>query len=96
MELLLLVTHPEAGSIVRGMAEASHRAGIEWGAFLTNEGVKLLQDGAVVAALQQAACALVCQDSWNRHMSGQPCPLELNSQTGNSALVARAAHLVSL
>jgi len=96
MELLLLITNPEAGPIAGGLAGASHRAGIDWAVFLTNDGVKILADDTVAAALQKARRAIVCQDSWAMYMPGHRCPLELGSQTNNSALVSQAAHVVSL
>ena len=96
MELLLLITNPEAAPIASGLAQASQRAGIDWAVFVTNDGVKILQDAALAAVLQKAGSAIVCQDSWRMHMADLPCPLELGSQTNNSALVAQAAHLVSL
>jgi len=96
MDLLLLITNPEAGPVACGLAQACQRAGIDWAVFLTNDGVRILQEDAVVTAFKQAGSAIVCQDSWGVHMAGHACPLELGSQTSNSALVSQASHLVSL
>jgi len=96
MELLLLITNPEAGAIASGLAGACQRAGIDWAVFLTNDGVKVLGDDAVASALKRAGSAIVCQDSWRLHMAGHSCPLELGSQTSNSALVSQAMRVVSL
>ncbi|MCB1759623.1 MAG: hypothetical protein KDI68_07545 [Gammaproteobacteria bacterium] len=96
MDILLLLTHPEAGPIARGLALACQRAGIDWGLFVTNDGVKALADPDTARALAAATPAIVCQDSWNAHMQGGDCPLTLGSQTNNSALVAEAVRIVSL
>ena len=96
MEILLMLTHPDAGPVAAGLARACDRAGIEWGVFVTNDGVRALADSATAEALGRAPRAIVCQESWSAHMQGAPCPLTEGSQTNNSALVAEAARVVSL
>ncbi len=96
MEILLHVTTPEGARMGAALARACARAGISWGCFLTNDGVRALADPAVVAALRPATRAAACEHSWHRHMNKIPCPVELGSQTNNSALMAEARHVVSL
>lgn len=96
MEILLHISTAEAGPVARPLAEACRRAGIAWGCFLTNDGVRLLDDAGFAAALGGAARAAVCEHSWQAHMPGRDCPVELGSQTVNSALMAEAAKVVSL
>ncbi len=96
MELLLHISNSKSGAIASGLAGACRRAGIDWAVFLTNDGVRLLDDDAIASALKHAGTAIVCQDSWNLHMRGRSCPLGLGSQTSNSALVSQAVKAVSL
>jgi hypothetical protein len=96
MEILLLLTHPDAGPIAAGIGRACERAGVEWGVFVTNDGVRALADPATAGALAAARPAIVCQESWGAHMAGSECPLTEGSQTNNSALVAEAVRVVSL
>ena len=96
MDVLLLITNPAAGKIAASLAAACKRAGIEWAVFLTNDGVKVLNEDSVVDALKQADSAIVCQESWGLHMAGVECALQLGSQTNNSELVSLAAQIVSL
>jgi hypothetical protein len=39
---------------------------------------------------------VVCEESWHRFCPGSACPVELGSQTVNSALVGEAQRVVSL
>lgn len=96
MEILLMLTHPDAGPVAAGLANACDRAGIAWGVFVTNDGVKALAEEATADALGRAQQAIVCQESWAAHMPGEHCPLTEGSQTNNSALVAEAARVISL
>lgn len=96
MEILLLVTNPDAGDSLRSLGMACTRAGIDWGAFFTNDGVTLLRDREIAEAMQGAASAIACMESWERYMTDADCPLELGSQTDNSALMGRARRIVSL
>ena len=43
-----------------------------------------------------AARAVVCEESWHRFCPDSPCPVELGSQTVNSALMGEAQRVVSL
>ena len=96
MDLLLLVTNPQAGAITRSLARACDRAGIEWAVFFTNDGVMLLADPEVCSAVSQGGKAIACHESWDRYMQGRECPVELGSQTNNSELVTQARRIVSL
>ena len=96
MDVLVIVTTRSAGSVLIPLGEALGRRRVCWGAFFTNDGVETLQDEKVVGALASGERAVVCQESWNLHLPGVECPVELGSQTNNSALVAAAERIVSL
>jgi hypothetical protein len=96
MEVLLHVTTPDGARIGASLAGACTRAGIVWGCFLTNDGVRALADSTFVATLRPAARAVACEHSWHQHVGNEACPLELGSQTVNSALMAEARRVVSL
>lgn len=96
MEILLHIATPEGARVGASLARACARAGVSWSCFLTNDGVRALADPAFVAAVKPATRAAVCKHSWDRYMNGAPCPIELSSQTINSALMAEARHVVSL
>lgn len=96
MELLMLVTCAESGAIAGGLAQACNRAGISWGVFFTNDGVRNLVDAGLAEAMAGASRAVACQESWNRFLPEADCPVELGSQTDNSALLAEAHRIVSL
>jgi hypothetical protein len=95
MDLLIVVSSREAAPILEPMARACGRAGVDWGAFFTHDGVTVLGDTAIVEALQAARVSVVCGESWAQHAGGE-CPVRLGSQTDHSALVGEAARVVSL
>jgi hypothetical protein len=43
-----------------------------------------------------AAKAAACKVSWERHMGGKACPVEIGSQTNNSAMVGDIDKVISL
>lgn len=96
MDLLILVTTSGAHSILVPLGQACARQNIRWAAFFTNDGVKNLQDEAVLSAVGSGQTVIACQDSWNHHLPGVDCPVELGSQTNNSALIAQTEHIVSI
>lgn len=96
MDLLVIVTTRSARSVLVPLGEALGRRRVRWGAFFTNDGVENLQDQAVLGALASGERAVVCQESWSHHLPGVECPVELGSQTNNSALVAAAERILSL
>lgn len=96
MDLLIIVSTPKAGAILRPLAEALGRTETDWAVFLTNDGVTVLADPAIMAALSSASHKVACHDSWNRFGKGVACPVELGSQTNNSEFFGQAARVVSL
>jgi len=96
MELLLIVTCGDAAPLLAPLTAACGRRQIEWAAFFTHDGVIALDDPRVRVALQSGSQVIACQDSWNHHRPTQSCPVELGSQTSNSAMIAAAARIVSL
>lgn len=96
MQLLFVISTPEAGPILVNLLEACRRRGTDCGVFFTNDGVKSLGDVAVRDAMRWANRAVVCENSWERHMAGQQCPVPQGSQTDNSLMAGHAAKIVSL
>jgi len=95
MDILLHITTPTAAPIAAALGRALSAKGARWAAFLTNDGVKVLDDKAFAAVSKGAARVAACEHSWDLHMSGD-CPVERGSQTVNSALMAEADRVISL
>ncbi|MHB8347915.1 MAG: hypothetical protein ACYDHM_12180 [Acidiferrobacterales bacterium] len=93
---MFLVSRPDSGPALAALMRACQRRGASWSCFFTNEGVRTLTDHGVVQLLAGASKAVVCEYSWVRHMGHAQCPVELGSQTGNSALAAETAKIISL
>ncbi|MBC8212212.1 MAG: hypothetical protein H8E21_14210 [Gammaproteobacteria bacterium] len=96
MKILFIISTPGGTSILLPLAAACRRKGVEWGAFFTNDGVRLLASDDVADALRCARKVVVCEHSWARFMAGESCPQTLGSQTQNSILVGEADHVISL
>lgn len=96
MDLMLHISHPDAGPVAAGLAGALNRAGVAWACFLTNDGVRALDHAGFRAAVKGAASAAVCEKSWHKFMGDAACPVELGSQTTSSALLAEARRVVAL
>ena len=96
MDILLHITTTNAAPLDAALGRALNAKGARWAAFLTNDGVKALDDGGFVAASAGAARIAVCEHSWDLHMAGRDCPAELGSQTVNSLMMAEATRVVSL
>ena len=96
LDLLLVVSTDRAAALLVPLAAAARRRRTVLGCFFTNDGVKLLGDEEVRAAMEGAGAAIACEHSWGRYMGGARCPVELGSQTDHSALVARAARVVAI
>lgn len=96
MDILFHVGTSEGGRLLAPLARACARAGAEFGCFFTHAGVLALGDDAVREAVVPAREAVVCEESWHRFRPGATCPVELGSQTANSAMVGRATRIVSL
>lgn len=96
MDVLLHITTPQAARVAAPLARAFSAQGATWGCFLTNDGVRSLDDTEFSAALAKAERVAVCEHSWQLRMPGRFCPVEQGSQTINSALMAEARRVVSL
>ncbi|HJO73426.1 MAG: hypothetical protein QF450_05405 [Rhodospirillales bacterium] len=94
--VLLHVSTPASGAIAVALAGACQRARVVWCCFFTNDGVKVLADAAVVTAIEAAGRAVACEKSWEEYMGGAACPVELGSQTVNSALMGEAEKVISI
>ena len=96
MDLLFIVSTPDAPRVLLPLAAACKRRGARWGCFFTNDGVESLRDEQVVRAMSCADTAVACEHSWERFMGEAACPVNLGSQTNNSALVGEARKVISL
>lgn len=96
MDVMLHVSSADAAPTVLSLARACARAGIKWGCFFTNDGVRALTDSAIVDVLAGAERAAVCEHSWQQVMGDGVPPIEAGSQTVNSAMMAEAERVVSL
>jgi len=96
MDVLLHITSPDAAPIAAALGKAFSDKGAAWGCFLTNDGVKVLNDPGFAEARAGAARVAVCEHSWDLYMGEADCPVERGSQTVNSALMAEATRVVSL
>lgn len=98
MDILFHVATEAGARFLLPLAQACRRGGHAFGAFFTHEGVRGLLDAELQAALHdsRAARVVVCEESWHRFCGEAACPVELGSQTVNSALMGEAKKVVSL
>lgn len=96
MNILFEISSGDAADVLVPLARACDRNAVAWSCFFTGDGVRALSRGDVLAAVAGAARATACEVSWERHMGGQPCPVEIGSQTNNSAMVGDVDKVVSL
>lgn len=96
MDILFHVTTPGSARLLAPLARAALRCGASFACFFTHEGVLGLEEEELLAALQAAERAVVCEESWHRFLPGKACPIEAGSQTVNSALMGEARQVVSL
>lgn len=96
MKVLFHVATEEGAAFLLPLALACRRGAHAFGVFFTHGGVRGLHDQRLQSALHGAARAVVCEESWHRFCPGSACPVELGSQTVNSALVGEAQRVVSL
>ncbi len=96
MDILFIISSPDCGSIARELARAASRAKVSWAVFITNDGVRVLEDKVFVKVLNDAATAVVCQESWQKYLGNKVCPIETGSQTNHSMMVAKARRIISL
>ena len=96
MEILFHVSTPEGARVLLPLAGACMRARRSFACFFTHDGVLGLKHEALLYALAAAARVVACEHSWHRFCEGSACPVELGSQTANSALIGEAGRVVSL
>ncbi len=97
MEVMVHISSADGAAMAVPLMRALTRAGVAWGCFVTNDGVRLLDDGGMIEALDGAMRAVVCESSWEKTgRAAAECPIERGSQTINSAMMAEARRLVSL
>ncbi len=97
MEIMVHISSGDGIAVAAPLMRALTRAKVAWGCFLTNDGVRLLDDDGIIEALGGAARAVVCERSWEKAGgAAADCPVERGSQTINSAMMAETRRLVSL
>jgi hypothetical protein len=96
MNILFEVTSREAASVLLPLVRACDRNAVTWSCFFTGDGVKILARDDVLATVTGAASAAACEVSWERYMGDEPCPVEIGSQTNNSAMVGDNDKVISL
>ncbi len=97
MKIMLEVSSGEASAILVALARACDRNAVTWSCFFTGDGVKTLAREDVLAIVETGATkAAACEVSWERYMGDRSCPVEIGSQTNNSAMVGDFDKIVSL
>lgn len=96
IDLLIIVSTPGAVKVFLPLAGACKRRGLRWTCFFTNDGVRVLEDANALRAIRWADDPIACEHSWARFEGEAACPIELGSQTDNSALVGRAGKVIGL
>lgn len=96
MNILFEVTSGDAARVLVPLALACDRNAVTWSCFFTGDGVKNLAREDVRATVKGAAKAVACEVSWERYMGADPCPVEIGSQTNNSAMVGDTDSVISL
>ncbi len=96
MMILFEVSSGDAASVLVPLARACDRNTVTWSCFFTGGGVKTLARDDVLATVAGAVKAMACEVSWERHMGNQSCPVEIGSQTNNSAMIGEIDKVISL
>jgi len=96
MKIMFEVSCVDSANLLVPLARACDRNAVTWSCFFTGDGVKTLARDDVVAMVVGATKATACEVSWERHMGDQPCPVEIGSQTNNSAMVGDNDKVISL
>lgn len=97
MDLLFVISTPDAATFAAPLGEACVRQDLDWGCFFTGDGVLSLQD-TDFSDLVAAHCieAVACAEAWKARLSTLECPIDLGSQFHHSGLIAKADKVVSL
>ena len=93
--LLITVTRPDSNSVLKNLLQACSRKASAVCVFFTGQGVHTLADGGVLAAVDEAAEAVACAESWKEFFE-HDCPVTSGSQTDHSRLIGEAQQVVSL
>jgi len=96
MKIMFEVSSRDAANVLVPLARACDRNAVTWSCFFTGDGVETLAREEVLATMVGAAKAAACEVSWERHMGGKACPVEIGSQTNNSAMVGDIDKVISL
>jgi hypothetical protein len=96
MKIMFEVSSRDAANVLVPLARACDRNAVTWSCFFTGDGVETLAREEVLAAMVGAVKAAACEVSWERHMGAKACPVEIGSQTNNSAMVGDIDKVISL
>ena len=91
--LLITVSHSDSQILVAGLLNACRQQTTAVSIFFTGQGVKMLDNDRVLAALACAKESIACAESWS-DWSEAGCPVTEGSQTEHSRLIGQATHLV--
>ena len=96
MKILFEVSSGDAADVLVPLARACNRNSVTWSCFFTGDGVKTLVNDNVLTTIAGADKAAACEVSWERYMGEKACPVEIGSQTNNSAMVGDTDKIISL
>ena len=95
-KIMFEVASDKAAEVLVPLAGACSRNSIPWACFFTGNGVKNLSREDVNEIITGAVKAVACEASWELYMGDDICPIEIGSQTNNSALVGETDKVVSI
>ena len=96
MKILLVISNPKTADALLGISEACSRAKQQYSCFFTGDGVTLLKNDKIVAAIETAERNVACEHSWEKHCASLDLPIEKGSQTDHSAMISMVDRVVSL
>ena len=94
--MLFVVARPDSAQVLANLLRVCARVSQEMSCFFTNDGVLVLEDTAVLKAVQKTKEAIACLESWRTLKGEVACPVEEGSQTQHSRFIADVAAVVSL
>ncbi|MBX2882712.1 MAG: hypothetical protein KTR32_22370 [Granulosicoccus sp.] len=93
----MTVSTASSAGILKPLLLACARRDCDCQVFLTDEGVRVLEEEALANLLDSLGeNAVACHDSWDRYGEGAKCRVTLGSQTNHSEMAGAAHRIVSL
>ena len=95
-DLLVVIASTQTEECIIPLAAALARANVSWRCFVTGDGIHVLTNPAIVAALAPAE-PIACQHSWTIEFGeNTPCPITGGSQYNLSSMIGQNARVLSL